>query len=56
LEGNLDPGRVEAYELKQADLQEQADNLRALLFAVYATENEQLIALGLDKGVAYLSA
>lgn len=34
LEGNLDPGRVEAYELKKADLQEQADHLRGKVAAL----------------------
>ncbi len=34
LEGNLDPGRVEAYELKKADLQEQADHLREKVVAL----------------------
>jgi hypothetical protein len=34
LEGNLDPGRVETYELKKADLQEQADHLREKVAAL----------------------
>jgi len=34
LEGNLDPGRVDAYELKKADLQEQADHLREKVAAL----------------------